>query len=112
MRPRADNEVLIFFASSALRSKEFITPVFVILSLPARSAKMNLEFFTLPPVFYLSFNVITQWDRLDLSFRLCDFAVLVASIVCIIFVMSSDAPISISFVPLISYSYFLATAFD
>ena len=89
-----------------------MTPVLVILSLPARSAKINLEFLTLPPVFYLNFSVITQWDLLDLSFRLCDLAVLVASIVCMIFVISSDAPISISFVPVISYSYFLATFFD
>jgi len=51
MRPRAEREVLIFFASSALKSKELITPDLVILSLPARSAKMNFEFLILPPDF-------------------------------------------------------------
>ena len=67
---------------------------------------MNFELTILPPVVYLSLRVMTQCERLDLSFRLCDFAVLVASIVCIMLVMSDRSRISTSFVPLISYSFF------
>ena len=112
IRPNAEREVLIFLASSALKSSELITPVFVILSLPARSAKMNFDDVILPLDFFLSFSVMTQCERLDRSFKLWDLAVRVASIVYMMLVISSASFIGTSVVPVISYSVFLLTFLD
>lgn len=102
MRPNADRDVLMFFASSARRSRELMTPDFAIRSLPARSATMNLELRSLVPYFWRSFRVMTQCERLERSFKAWPLAVRVASTVCMIERMSSGLVTSRSFVPLIS----------
>ena len=102
MRPSVERDVLMFLASSTRRSSELMTPDFAILSLPARSATMNLEFKSLLPCFCRSLRVMIQCERDERSFKLWPLAVRVASTVYMIEMISSGHVISLSWVPAIS----------